>query len=358
MRVQGAGLDGVLSDIEAWTAAGEEVAIATVVAVRRSAPRAPGAKMAVSTSGAISGAVSGGCVEGAVVAAAEEVLRGGAPRLLRFGIADEEAWDVGLPCGGEIDVWIQAHADAGFAALARQGGRGALVTRLDDGRRMLVAAGGARSGSLGDGALDAAAAAAAEELMWAERSELREHGDVALFVDATFPAPRLVVFGAVDVARHLCELARASGWRPFVVDPRGRFATPERFPAAEQVVAAWPEPAVAALGGLDRATSVAVLSHDPKLDDAALGLALRSDAAYVGAMGSRHAQAQRRERLRAQGFTDADLERLSAPVGLDLGAITPQETALSIMAEVAAVRRGHPGGRLREATGRIHEVGT
>ncbi|HYF24748.1 MAG TPA: XdhC family protein [Baekduia sp.] len=348
----------VLNDIDAWTAGGERVVVATVVDVKRSAPRPPGAKMAVSSSGAISGAVSGGCVEGSVVVAAEEVLAGGPPRLLQFGIADEEAWDVGLPCGGEIDVWVQADPDEGFADLARSGGRGALVTRLDDGRRLLVDADGARSGSLGDAAVEDAAVGFAEELMWAERSELRSAGDVQLFVDATFPAPRLVVFGAVDFAAALCSLARTSGWRPYVVDPRARFATPERFPDAEEVVAAWPEKAFAQIGGIDRATSIAVLTHDPKLDDAALLLALRSDASYIGAMGSRRAQEKRRERLLAQGMTDDDLARLSAPIGLDLGAITPEETALSIMAEVVAVRRGHPGGRLRDGGGRIHEVGT
>jgi xanthine dehydrogenase accessory factor len=347
----------LLDDLDRWIAAGDDIAIATVVGVRRSAPRPPGAKMAVNANGLVSGAVSGGCVEGAVVVAAEDVLKGGEPRLLHFGIADDEAWDVGLPCGGEIDVWVDRFAHDGLAALAREGGRGALVTRIDDGRKLLVRADGTRVGALGDQALDDAAAAFADELMWLERSEQREHDGVALFVDAVFPAPRLIVFGAVDYATALCALARTAGWRPYVVDPRARFATPERFPDALEVIAAWPDDAFERLGGIDRATSIAVLTHDPKLDDAALSIALCSQAAYVGAMGARRAQAARRERLLALGMTDDELARLSAPIGLDLGAITAEETALSIMAEVVAARRGREGGRLAHASGRIHEVG-
>lgn len=247
-----------------------------------------------------------------------------------------------------------------FAELARTGGRGALVTVLEGGAvgaRLLLGADGERSGSLGSDALDEAAAAAAGELMWAERSERVSVEGATLFVDVTFPAPRLIAFGAVDFAAALCRMARAAGWRPFVVDPRTRFAQPARFPDAEAVVAAWPEEAFAQIGGIDRATSIAVLTHDPKLDDAALLLALRSDAGYIGAMGSRRAQASRRERLLAAGVTDAELERISAPIGLDLGALTAEETALSIMAEVVAMRRGRSGGRLAQAAGRIHEVG-
>src|SRR5262245_13465975 len=193
--------------------------------------------------------------------------------------------------------------------------------------------------------------------MWAERSEWRKVGETSIFVDVTAPAPRLVVFGAVDYSAALCRLARAAGWRPFVCDPRSQFATAERFPDAEEVIAAWPEEAFDRIGGIDRATYIAVLTHDPKLDDAALTIALQSDAAYVGAMGSRRAQAQRRERLLALGLDEELLERIAAPIGLDLGAITPEETALSIMAEVVAVRNGRGGGRLSEAAGRIHEVG-
>jgi xanthine dehydrogenase accessory factor len=251
-------------------------------------------------------------------------------------------------------------AQGDFTELARRGGRGALVAVLSGpaaGGKMLVTADGERTGSLGDEALEEVAARHADELMWLERSERRDENGNILFVDTTFPPPRLIAFGAVDFAAALCRLARAAGWRPFVVDPRARFAQPSRFPDAEEVVAAWPEEAFARLGGIDRATAIAVLTHDPKLDDAALIIALRSQAGYIGAMGSRRAQDSRRERLLAKGVTDEELERISAPIGLDLGALTAEETALSIMAEIVAMRYGRDGGRLADAKGRIHEVG-
>ena len=250
-----------------------------------------------------------------------------------------------------------------FAGIALEDGRAALVTvvRSDSdeqvGRKLLVRADGAVSGSLGSDELDAAARADAEQLIWIERSELREHDGVGLFVDVTGPPPRLVVFGAIDFATALCRVAKAAGWRPFVVDPRSRFATAERFPDAEAVIAEWPAEALARLGGIDRATYLAVLTHDPKLDDAALLAALDSDAPYIGAMGSRRAQAKRRERLVEAGVTDAQLERISAPIGLDLGSTSAEETAVSIMAELIAVRNGREGGRLSATSGRIHEVG-
>ncbi|HEX6714662.1 MAG TPA: XdhC/CoxI family protein [Thermoleophilaceae bacterium] len=251
-----------------------------------------------------------------------------------------------------------------FADVALADGRAALITvvrgngSVATGAKLLVRADGASSGSLGDEELEAAARAAAEELIWLERSELREHGDVTLFVDVTGPPPRLVVFGAIDFAAALCRVAKAAGWRAFVVDPRSRFATPERFPEAEAVIAEWPAEALARLGGVDRATYLAVLTHDPKLDDAALLAALDSDAPYIGARGSRRAQARRRERLLAAGVTDAQLERIAAPIGLDLGALSAEETAVSIVGELIAVRNGREGGRLSASGGRIHEVGT
>jgi xanthine dehydrogenase accessory factor len=249
---------------------------------------------------------------------------------------------------------------AEFADIAAADGRAALVTVIAGpsiGAKLLVRADGSTDGGLGTPELDALGVEAAEELLWAERSETREVGDTSLFVDVVAPAPRLVVFGAVDYAAALCRLARAAGWRPYVCDPRSQFATPERFPDAEEVIVAWPEDAFARLGGIDRATYIAILTHDPKLDDAALSIALQSDAAYVGAMGSRRAQAQRRERLLAAGLDEDLLERVAAPIGLDLGAVSPEETALSIMSEVVAVRNGREGGRLSHSAGRIHEVG-
>jgi xanthine dehydrogenase accessory factor len=349
----------VLTEIGLWKARGDRIALATVIDVQRSAPRPPGSKMAVNEHGEIAGSVSGGCVEGAVAEIADGILRGDPPQLVHFGIADSDAWDVGLPCGGEIDVWVEAYdydsRPPRFEEVARSGGRAAEVTLLEGaapGAKLLVEADGARSGSLGSPELDDDAARMATELLWAETSERRD----GLFVDVTGPAPRLLVFGAVDIAASLCTVARATGWRPYVIDPRARFATPDRFPDAEEVIAAWPEEAVAGLGGVDPATSIVVLTHDPKLDDAALLLALSSPARFVGAMGSRRAQAKRRERLVEAGITDDEIERISAPVGLDLGGISREETALSIMAEIVAVRHGRDGGRLGESKGRIHEV--
>jgi xanthine dehydrogenase accessory factor len=311
--------------------------------------------MAVNDKGEIAGGVSGGCVEGAVVEIAEQVMAGAAPQLVHFGIADSEAWDVGLPCGGEIDVWVQEHQASRFEEIAREGGRAAEVTMLEGpqlGAKLLIDADGGRWGSLGSPEVDDEAARMADELLWSDTSERRG----ALFIDVVAPAPRIVLFGAVDIAAHLCTLARGCGWRPYVVDPRARFATPDRFPDAEQVIAAWPEQAFTQLGGIDPATSIVVLTHDPKLDDAALTIALRSPARFIGAMGSRRAQAARRERLLAAGMNDEDLERLSAPVGLDLGATGREETALSILAEVVAARHGREGGRLGVGGGRIHQV--
>jgi xanthine dehydrogenase accessory factor len=253
-------------------------------------------------------------------------------------------------------------AQAELARLARENGRGALATVVGPegheavGRKLLVREDGSSVGSLGGDELDRAALAAGEELLWAERSEVRELGGVEVFIDVVAPPPRLLILGAVDYAAALCRMARAAGWRPYVCDPRAAFATRERFPEAEEVVAAWPDEAFERLG-IDRATYVAILTHDPKLDDAALRVALRSEAAYVGAMGSRRAQARRRERLVAAGMSDDEMDRLAAPIGLDLGATSPEETALSIMAEVVAVRNDHEGGRLSTAAGRIHEVG-
>ena len=251
----------------------------------------------------------------------------------------------------------------GFGHIAQEGGRAALVTvvKADDsielGAKLLLKADGAASGTLGNDALDQAALADAEELMWAERSELHDVNGARLFVDVTAPPPRLLVFGAVDYAAALCSMAKVAGWRPFVIDPRGRFATRERFPDAEDVVTAWPAEAIERLGGIDRATYLVVLTHDPKLDDAALTLALESDAPYIGAMGSRRAQEKRRDRLVAAGIPEDALARISAPIGLDLGGLTSEETALSILAEVVAVRNGREGGRLSTASGRIHQVG-
>ena len=363
-----AAMKDVLAEVEAWMARGEPFAIATVIATHGSAPRPIGAKLAVDAEGRIAGAVSGGCVEGAVAELAAEVLAGAPARVERFGLADDEAWEIGLPCGGLIDVHVErweAGADtmqARFARLAAADARAALVTVVGDddagrgaaGDRLLVLPDGTTEGTLTDPDLAAAARAAALELVWAQRSELRTHAGAGLFVDVVAPAPRLIIFGAVPLAQALCRMARITGWRPLVADPRASLATPQRVPDAERLVVAWPQEAVAALGGIDAATIVLALTHDPKIDDVALELALRSDAAVVGAMGSRRATADRRRRLALRGLSETDLDRLAAPVGLDLGGGDDAETAISIMAELVALRNGRDGGRLSSGAGTIH----
>jgi xanthine dehydrogenase accessory factor len=238
-------------------------------------------------------------------------------------------------------------AQGSFLRAAQEGDRAALVTVVSGpraGGRMLVRVDGSREGGLGDASLEERGVAAAGELMWAERSELRDE----LFIDVVAPAPRVLIFGAVEYANHLSHLVRTIGWRPYVIDPRAQFATRERFPDAVEVVVAWPEEAVAQLGGIDPATYIAVLTHDPKIDDQVLVLALAADPppAYIGAMGSKRAQAARRERLLAAGVEEEQLGRISAPIGLDLGAVGSEEVAVSILGELLAVRYGRAGGRL------------
>lgn len=335
----------VAEQLQRWRDRGDSVAIATVVATRRSAPRPVGSKMLVNDRGEVFGAVSGGCVEGAVVQVAEQVLAGSAPQLHHYGIADEQAWDVGLPCGGEIDVWIERGAQNGFLALALGGGTGALVTAVSGpcaAQRLLVGADGERAGGFEDPALEQLALDHAAELIRTARSELRGE----LFVDVVAPPPRVLIFGAVEYAARLSRLARATGWRAYVIDPRAQFASAERFPDAEEVLVAWPREALAALGGIDPQTYIAVLTHDPKIDDEVLVAALENRPAYIGAMGSKRAHQKRRERLLALGVAESELQRISAPIGLDLGSQSEQEVAVSIMAELLAARYGRGGGRL------------
>jgi xanthine dehydrogenase accessory factor len=350
-------VNDTLEDIERWAHRGDRIAIAMVVGAVRSTPRPVGTKMAVNDRGEVSGSVSGGCVEGAVVEIAGRVLVTGRPELAHFGIPDADAWGIGLPCGGEIDVWIEPYSPGPFQQAAHLGKRAAEVTLVEGpqaGSKLTITADGRRVGSLGSVEADNAAGTLAGELLWGDASTRRG----SLFIDVVGPAPRLLLVGAIDITTTLCTLAKTIGWRSYVIDPRARFATRERFPDADGVLALWPAKAFETLGGIDPATSVIALTHDPKLDDAALLVALRSPAAFVGALGSRRAQATRRERLLDAGLDAEELERLSAPVGLDLGAGSPQETALSVLAEVVALRHGHQGGRLAERSGRIHEPGS
>ena len=324
----------VVPDIERWRGRRERFALATVVATRRSAPRPVGSKLAVSEGGELAGSVSGGCVENEVYGAAREVLDGAPPQLLSYGISDDQALSVGLPCGGEIDVYVQVPdpevVERVLGVVASEE-RAVVLTDLETGEQQLV-----RDAELERG-----------------RSRLVELDGRRVFADVYGPPPRLLVFGAVDTAEALCRAAKAIGWRTIVADARGKFATQERIPSADELVVAWPDEALARVQP-DHATAVIVLTHDDRFDIPALQGALAGEAFYVGALGSRRNQARRRERLLEAGVPEEAVDRISGPAGLDIGADTPAETALSILAEILSVRAGRAGGPLKEAPGRIH----
>jgi len=318
----------VLASIKRWRDGGQAVALATVVATRRSAPRPLGSKLAVSETGDLAGSVSGGCVESDVAVQAREVLETGRPKLISYGIADEDAWEVGLPCGGEIDVFVERIEDELPDPETPQ-----VIFTVIDGDR----AGERWVSTNGE----------------VTRTQVLEQDGEQVFAEVLGPPPRLLVFGAVDLAEALCRAAKGLGWRTVVADARARFATPERIPSADELLVAWPEDALQRFEPDDR-TAVVVLTHEDRWDVPALAGALASNAFYVGALGSRRTQARRREQLLETGVSEEQLDRLCGPAGLDLGAGTPGETALSILAEILAVRAGREGGRLRASSERIH----
>jgi xanthine dehydrogenase accessory factor len=331
----------ILAELSRWQSRGDRIAMARVVATRRSAPRPIGSKLIVSDSGELAGSVSGGCVENEVVEAARAVLAGGDPQLLTFGISDELALSVGLPCGGEIDVWVdepEPQLLTALADVAREERRAVFFVDLDDGSERLVL----------DGEDDVA-----DELIRSGHSKIVELQGRRVFADVFGPPPRLFVYGAVDTADALCAAAKAIGWRTTVADARARFATKERLPNADEILVAWPEDALAHVAP-DHTTAILVLTHDDKFDLPLLTGALATEAYYVGALGSRRNQERRRQRLLEAGVEEAELDRISGPAGLDIGAHTPAETAVSMLAEIMAVRAGRDGGRLRDASGRIH----
>jgi xanthine dehydrogenase accessory factor len=322
-------MDETLQQAARWREEGKRVALASVVATRRSAPRAVGSKLAVSEQGELAGSVSGGCVESDVVLAAQEVLDGGEPRLVTYGITDDMALGIGLPCGGEIDVFVE---------------------ELRDEERPDVTLTVVEGEGVGERLHD-------PELEQAARRRGRSHafplGERTVFADVDAPPPRLFVYGAVDTAEALCRAAKLLGWSTVVADARASFATPERIPSADELLVLWPEEALAHVRP-DVDTAVLVLTHDDKFDLPLLEAVLRTDAFYVGALGSRRNQERRRGLLLERGVDEDDLDRIAGPAGLDLGADTPAETALSMLAEILAVRAGRAGGRLRESPHRIH----
>jgi len=307
-------------------------AVATVVAARRSAPRPVGSKLLVDERGAMEGSVSGGCVESDVVGVCRAVLEGQAPRLVTYGISDEQAFEVGLPCGGEIDVFVREYDDDLYARIGER--RAVVYTDLETGAQRIAFEGD-------DDVTDGLLRGVASRVVGSE------------FADVFGPPPRLLVFGAIDTAEELCRAAKQLGWRTIVADARARFATAKRIPSADELLVLWPDDALAQVQP-DHTTAVVVLTHDEKFDVPAIVGTLATGAFYVGLLGSRRTQAKRREALLDAGLDEAALERVHGPLGLDIGAHTPAETAVSILAEILAVRAGRGGGPLCTAAGRIH----
>ena len=310
------------------------VALATIIETWGSAPVPVGGQMAIAADGNFEGSVSGGCVEGEVITEAMELLDGGTPKTLSFGVEDETAWRVGLPCGGKIRVFVERlDGEAGRAYVDRiavaRGAREALVvsTRLGDGARTITARGGAVDDL------------ARRFISGVSSVEPGAGGET--FVHARLPPPRIVIIGATHIGQILAELVRTTGFAPIVVDPRTAFAAEARFPGV-QLITDWPQDALPKLG-LDPYTAVAALAHVGHIDDEALKLACRAECFYVGALGSRKNHAKRMERLAAAGLTPAEIARICSPIGLDLGATTPPEIALSVMAEILRHLRGSKG---------------
>lgn len=359
-----------------WQAGGT-AGLSTVVRTMRSAPRPPGAAMVVSPDGTVTGSVSGGCVEAAVYDAANAVVADGSPQLQRYGVSDDDAFAVGLTCGGIIDIFTEPVSRATFPQLqqiaddlaAHRAVAVATVIAHPDPERLglrLVVDRDARHGSLGSSRVDDTVADDARGLLLAGRSSVvsygpdgqRQESGMEVFVSSFAPRPRMLVFGAIDFAAALSTQAAFLGYRVTVCDARPVFATAARFPAAEEVVVDWPDRylrAQAESGDIDSRTAICVLTHDPKFDVPVLDVALRlPEVGYIGVMGSRRTHHDRLRRLREAGLTDGELAGLSSPIGLDLGARTPEETAVSIAAEIIARRWGGGGRPLTQTDGRIH----
>jgi xanthine dehydrogenase accessory factor len=366
-------LEGLLS---VWRTGGT-AGVATVVRTIRSAPRQPGATMFVAPDGTVAGSVSGGCVEAAVYELANDVVATGLPELQRYDVTDDGAFTVGLTCGGIIDIFAepmsrntfpQLEAIADDLAADRPTAVATVITHPDPlwlGRRVII---GARTidGSLGSDRADAAVVDDARGLLAAGQSTVLSYGPdgqrqdsgMEVFVASHAPRPRMLIFGAIDFAAALARQGEFLGYRVTVCDARPVFATPARFPGADEVVTDWPDRYLAEqaqAGAIDSRTAICVLTHDAKFDVPVLTVALRlPQVCYVGVMGSRRTHHDRIDRLRDAGVTDAELSRMSGPIGLDLGARTPEETAVSIAAEIIAHRWGGDGRRLSETAGRIH----
>ena len=343
----------ILDQLQSWTEAGHEIAIATVVSTWGSSPRAAGAHMAVRADGTMVGSVSGGCVEGAVVEQALKILDGAPPKLLQFGVADETAWEVGLACGGSIEVFVQRFDPSLLEPLLKGSeNRSAqvMVTVISGPEKMLGGveifdAEGRVTSTWSDGIGeeldeldDWVAATFARRTPTREQVEINSQS-IEFFLNTLLPSPTIIMIGGVHISIALAEMAASLGYHTIVIDPRKSFASQERFPVVGQLIQSWPEEGLDVVG-INASTAIAVLTHDPKIDDPAIKLALRSPAFYIGALGSRTTHAKRVERLRQDGISNELLARLRAPIGLDIGARTPEEIALSILAEITASSHG------------------
>jgi xanthine dehydrogenase accessory factor len=360
----------VLDDVARWYGAGERFSLATVVGTYRSAPRQPGAAMAVAGAGEPVGSVSGGCVEGAVYELGQEVLATGDPVLQRYGVSDDDAFAVGLTCGGIIDIFIEA-VDANtfpefpdVVASVRSHEPVAVATVIDGpgniGAHLAVwadrAAGGLGTQRLDDAVKDDVRGMldhGATGVLRIGPDGERRQDELSVFVQSFAPAPKMLVFGAIDFAAAVARVGKFLGYRVTVCDARGVFATRKRFPEADEVVVEWPHRFLEK-AEVDARTVICVLTHDPKFDVPLLEAALKTDAAYIGAMGSRRTHEDRLARLREEGVSEESLARIASPIGLDIGARTPAETAVSIAAEIVALRWGGTGQRLAGTEGAIH----
>jgi xanthine dehydrogenase accessory factor len=349
--------DAVVAQALAWRAEGRKVALATVARTWGSSPRPAGSKLAVNDAAEFVGSVSGGCIEGAVIQEALEVMASGASRMLGFGVSDETAWEVGLACGGNVEVFVEAvapEAGRGITTAVLEALRDArrgklqvvLVTPLDGSAHRVVPVAVERRAPGADGSASLAApdpnpeplAAAIAEIARADRAEVVERPEGALLIEPHLAPLRLIIVGAVHVAQPLAEMAALAGFAVTLVDPRRAFATAARFPG-QALVVGWPDAVIGELAP-DARTAVVTLTHDPKLDDPGLVAALASPAFYVGCLGSKKTHGARRARLGERGIDAAALDRLHGPVGLRIGARTPAEIAVSILGEIVAALRG------------------
>ena len=324
----------VLEILESWVAEGKDVVTATVVRTERSAPRDPGAVLAVSSTGEVAGSVTGGCVEPAVYEEAQEVLAGGDARLVSYGIADEEAFDVGLPCGGTVDIFIDRldpEVLAAVAAAVKEERPIALSTRILGGK-----VGG---GNLLTPATTAADDPASRLLARGENGIIEAEGE-ATFVSSFAPRPRMYVFGAIDFASAVASVGKFLGFHVTVCDARAKFVTRERFPDADELVVQWPDEYLAS-APIDERTAICVLTHDDKFDVPILKVALESAAGYIGAMGSRRTTEKRLERMKAEGVPEDRVDRIYAPIGLKIGARSPEEVAVTIAAQIIQAFRAN-----------------